>query len=108
MVERVGRFAKRLDLPQELSNVHQTFHVSNLKKCLSEGNLHITLDEVQIDESMNTVERIVEIMDCKDKKTKISRIPLIKVRRESKQVAECTWERENQMKTKYRHLFVAA
>ena len=107
ILERVGKVAYRLDLPEELANVHPTFHVSNLKKCLAEGNLHIPLDEVQIDDSMHVVERPVEIMDRLEKRTKRSRIPLVKVRWESKRGAEFTWEREDQMKTKYPHLFVA-
>ena len=60
ILERVGKVAYRLELPQELSNVHSTFHVSNIKKCLADENLHIPLDEVRIDESMHFVERPVE------------------------------------------------
>ena len=88
--------------------MHPTFHVSNLKKCLAEGNLHIPLDEVQIDESMRAIEKPVEIMDHMDKETKRSRIPLVKVRWESKRGPEFTWERKDQMESKYPHLFVTA
>ncbi|XP_076930428.1 nuclear/nucleolar GTPase 2-like [Bidens hawaiensis] len=75
----MGRVAYRLDLLEELSNVHPTFHISNLKRCLAEGNLHIPLNEVHIDESMHAIEKAVEIMDRMDKETKRSRMPLIKV-----------------------------
>ncbi|XP_076950834.1 uncharacterized protein LOC143623929 [Bidens hawaiensis] len=105
ILDRVGPVAYRLKLPSELSNVHPVFHVSNLKKCLAEGIFQIPLDEVRIDETMHFVERPVEIMNHKDKGTKRSRVPLVKVRWESKQGAEFTWERENQMKEKYLHLF---
>ncbi|XP_076952098.1 uncharacterized protein LOC143625722 [Bidens hawaiensis] len=71
--------AYRLDIPSKLSNVHPVFHVSNLKKFLAEGNFQIPFDEVHIDETMHFVERPVEIMDHKDKVTKRSRIPLVKV-----------------------------
>ncbi|XP_076949676.1 uncharacterized protein LOC143622393 [Bidens hawaiensis] len=91
IVERVGRVAYRLDLPEELSNVHPTFHVSNLKKCLAEGNLHIPLDKIQVDESMLAIEKPVEIMDRMEKETKRSRIPIVKVRWESKHGPEFTW-----------------
>lgn len=64
----------------KLYNIHPTFHVSYLKKCLTKGNLHIPLDEVHNDESMHTFERPVKIMDCKDKETKRSRVPLAKFR----------------------------
>ncbi|KAI3775098.1 hypothetical protein L1987_49666 [Smallanthus sonchifolius] len=105
ILERVGKVAYKLDLPSELSNVHPTFHVSNLKKCLADENLHIPLDEVRIDEKMHFVEKPVEIMDREVKKLKRSRIPIVKVRWESKRGPEFTWEREDQMKTKYPHLF---
>ncbi|KAI3821770.1 hypothetical protein L1987_09342 [Smallanthus sonchifolius] len=105
ILERVGKVAYKLDLPPELSNVHLTFHVSNLKKCLADKNLHIPLDEVRIDEKVHFVEKPVEIMDREVKKLKRSRIPIVKVRWESKRGPEFTWEREDQMKTKYPHLF---
>ncbi|KAI3676284.1 hypothetical protein L1987_85889 [Smallanthus sonchifolius] len=105
ILERVGKVAYKLDLPSELSNVHPTFHVSNLKKCLADENLHIPLDEVRIDEKMHFVEKPMEIMDREVKKLKRSRIPIVKVRWESKRGPEFTWKREDQMKTKYPHLF---
>ncbi|KAK1427827.1 hypothetical protein QVD17_16523 [Tagetes erecta] len=108
VLERVGKVAYVLELPEELSNVHPTFHVSNLKKCLADENLHIPLDEVQIDESMHFIEKPVEIMDREVKKLKRSRIPIVKVRWESKRGPEFTWEREDQMKKKYPHLFATA
>ncbi|XP_076932647.1 uncharacterized protein LOC143598275 [Bidens hawaiensis] len=107
IIDRVGPVAYRLKLPVELSNIHPVFHVSNLKKCLAEGNLHIPLDEASIDETMHFVEQPVEIMDHMDKVTKQSRILLVKVRWNSKQGAKFTWEREDHMKLKYPHLFVA-
>ncbi|KAI3744715.1 hypothetical protein L1987_57806 [Smallanthus sonchifolius] len=91
ILERVGKVAYKLDLPSELINVHPTFHVSNLKKCLADENLHIPLDEVRIDERMHFVEKPVEIMDREVKKLKRSRIPIVKVRWESKRGPEFTW-----------------
>jgi len=105
ILERVGKVAYKLDLPAELSNIHPTFHVSNLKRCLADQDLQIPLSDVQIDESMHIVEKPVEIMDRNVKTLKRSRIPLVKVRWESKCGPEFTWEREDQMKIKYPHLF---
>nr|GEV01269.1 hypothetical protein [Tanacetum cinerariifolium] len=84
IVERIGLVAYRLRLPQELSSVHDTFHVSNLKKCLADANLHVPLDEIKIDNNLRFVKEPVEIMDHKVKKLKRSEIPIIKVRWNSK------------------------
>ncbi|GJT84062.1 hypothetical protein Tco_1058404 [Tanacetum coccineum] len=79
ILERIGLVAYRLRLPQELSSVHDTFHVSNLKKCLADANLHVPLGEVKIDKTLHFVEEPVEIMDREVKKLKHSRIPIVKV-----------------------------
>ncbi|GJW54017.1 putative reverse transcriptase domain-containing protein [Tanacetum coccineum] len=105
IVERVGPVAYRLKLPQELSCVHDTFHVSNLKKCLAEPDVQVPLDEIEIDENLRFVEEPIEIVDRDVKKLKRRRIPLVKVRWNSRQGAEYTWEREDQFQKKYPHLF---
>ena len=105
ILARVGPVAYKLDLPDALRNVHSTFHVSNLKKCLSDETLVIPLDEIEINESLNFVEEPVEVMDREVKQTKQSRIPIVKVRWNAKRGPELTWEREDQMKLKYPHLF---
>ncbi|GJT86487.1 putative reverse transcriptase domain-containing protein [Tanacetum coccineum] len=56
IIERVGLVAYRLKLPQELSCVHDTFHVSNLKKCLAEPDVQVPLDEIEIDENLRFIE----------------------------------------------------
>ncbi|GJR74495.1 putative reverse transcriptase domain-containing protein [Tanacetum coccineum] len=60
---KVGTIAYRLELPEQLSRVHSNFHVSNMKKCLSDETLVIPLDEIQIDDKLHFVEEHVEIMD---------------------------------------------
>ncbi|GJV29252.1 putative reverse transcriptase domain-containing protein [Tanacetum coccineum] len=80
VIAKVGTVAYRLELPQQLSRVHSTFHVSNLNKCLSNESLVISLDEIYIDDKLHFVEEPVEIMDSKVKRLKQSRIPIIKVR----------------------------
>ncbi|GJU41888.1 putative reverse transcriptase domain-containing protein [Tanacetum coccineum] len=79
VLEKVGTVAYRLELPQLLSMVHSTFHVSNLKKCLSDEPLAIVLDEINIDDKLHFVEEPVEIMDREVKQLKQSRIPIVKV-----------------------------
>ena len=97
--------AYRLQLPTELSSVHHVFHVSNLKKCLSDETLIIPLEEIEINENLLFVEEPIEIMDREVKRTKQSRIPIVKVRWNARRGPEFTWEREDQMKQKYPHLF---
>ncbi|GKC03710.1 putative reverse transcriptase domain-containing protein [Tanacetum coccineum] len=92
-------------LPQELSCVHDTFHVSNLKKCLAEPDVQVPLDEIEIDENLCFVEEPLEIVERDVKKLKRRRTPLVKVRWNSRQGAEYTWEREDQFQKKYPHLF---
>nr|GEU46212.1 putative reverse transcriptase domain-containing protein [Tanacetum cinerariifolium] len=95
----------KLELPQQLSRVHNTFHVSNLKRCLSDESLVIPLGELHIDDKLYFVEEPVEIMDRKIKQFKRTRIPIIKVIWNSKRGPEFTWVREDQFKKTYPHLF---
>ncbi|GKD15777.1 hypothetical protein Tco_1204935 [Tanacetum coccineum] len=66
ILERIGPVAYKLELPEELSNVHSTFHVSNLKKCLSDESLVIPMKELRLDDKLNFVEEPVEIRDSWD------------------------------------------
>ncbi|GJV95580.1 putative reverse transcriptase domain-containing protein [Tanacetum coccineum] len=105
VLEKVRTVAYKLKLPQELSRVHNTFHVSNLKRCYSNDPLTVPLDGLHIDDKLHFVEEPVEIVDREVKRLKRSRIPLVKVRWNSKRGPEFTWEREDQFKKKYPHLF---
>ncbi|GKD38720.1 hypothetical protein Tco_1258927, partial [Tanacetum coccineum] len=82
VLERIGPIAYRLRLPQELSGVHGTFHVLNLKKCLADANLNVPLGEVKIDKTLRFIEEPVVIMDREVKKLKRSRIPIVKLQLE--------------------------
>ncbi|GJV86622.1 hypothetical protein Tco_1530560, partial [Tanacetum coccineum] len=101
ILKRIGPVVYRLRLPEELSGVHDTFHVSNLKKCLADASLHVSLDEIKVDKTLRFVEEPVEIMDREVKRLKRSRISLVKVHWNSKRSPEFTWEREDYMKSKY-------
>ncbi|GKF58393.1 hypothetical protein Tco_0171930 [Tanacetum coccineum] len=101
ILKRIGPVAYRLRLPDELSSVHDTFHVSNMKKCLADANLHVSLDEIKIDKTFCFVEEPVEIIDREVKSLKHSRILIVKVHWNSKRGPEFTWERKNHMKAKY-------
>ncbi|GKB09097.1 putative reverse transcriptase domain-containing protein [Tanacetum coccineum] len=101
ILERIGSVAYRLRLPKELSGVHDTFHVSNLKKCLVDENLHVPLEEIKVDKTLRFVEEPLEIMHRVVKTVKRSKIPIVKVPWNSKHGPEFTWEREDHMKAKY-------
>ncbi|GJS65957.1 putative reverse transcriptase domain-containing protein [Tanacetum coccineum] len=105
ITERISPVAYRQRLPEELNGIHDTFHVSNLKKCLVDPTLQIPLEEIQVDAKLNFVEELVEILEREIKKLKRSRIPIVKVRWNSRRGPEFMWEREDQMKLKYPHLF---
>ncbi|GKC66859.1 putative reverse transcriptase domain-containing protein [Tanacetum coccineum] len=95
IIEKVGPVAYRLDLLEEFDGVHDTFHVSNLKKCLANPTLQVPLDEIQVDAKLNIVEEPVEILEREFKKLKLSKIAIVKVRWNSKRGPEFTWERED-------------
>ncbi|GKD53269.1 putative reverse transcriptase domain-containing protein [Tanacetum coccineum] len=84
ILERIGPVAYRLILLEEFSSVHDTFHVSNLKKCLADANLHVPLDEIKINKTLHFVEEPVKIMDRKVRSLKRSKISLVKVHCNSK------------------------
>ncbi|GJU91316.1 putative reverse transcriptase domain-containing protein [Tanacetum coccineum] len=105
VLKKVGAIAYKLELPQELSRVHNTFHVSNLKKCYSDDPLVVPLEGLQVDDKLYFVEEHVEILDREVKQLRQSRVPIVKVRWNSRRGPEFTWEREDQFREKYPHLF---
>ncbi|GJU27174.1 putative reverse transcriptase domain-containing protein [Tanacetum coccineum] len=101
VLAKVRKVAYRLELPQELSRVHHTFHVSNLKKCYADEPLVMSLEGIHVDDKLQFMEEPVEIMEREIKQLKRSRIPLVKVRWNSRRGPEFTWEREDSFKQKY-------
>ncbi|GKB44813.1 putative reverse transcriptase domain-containing protein [Tanacetum coccineum] len=80
------------------------FHVSNLKKCLAEGDVVVSMKEIQFDDKLHMIEEPLEIVDKEVKRLKQSRIPIVKVRWNSQRGPEFTWECKDQIKKKYPHL----
>ncbi|GJS30085.1 putative reverse transcriptase domain-containing protein [Tanacetum coccineum] len=105
VLAKVGKVTYKLELPQELSRVHHTFHVSNLKKCYADEPLVMPLERIHVDDKLQFMEELVEIMEREIKRLKRSRIPLVKVRWNSRKGPEFTWEREDSFKQKYPQLF---
>ncbi|GJS20472.1 putative reverse transcriptase domain-containing protein [Tanacetum coccineum] len=105
VLEKVGSVAYKLKLPQELSRVHNMFHVSNLKKCYTDEPLAVPLDGLHFDDKLQLVEEPAKIMDRKVKQLRRSRVLIVKVRWNSRMGPEFTSEREDQFQKKYPHLF---
>ncbi|GKA04184.1 hypothetical protein Tco_0676965 [Tanacetum coccineum] len=92
-------------LQSKQSSPTHTFHVSNLKKCYADEPLVMPLEGIHVDDKLQFVEEPVEIMEREIKRLKRSRIPLVKVRWNSRRGPEFTWEREDSFKQKYPQLF---
>ncbi|GJR45885.1 putative reverse transcriptase domain-containing protein [Tanacetum coccineum] len=107
ILARVGLVAYTLEFSEELKEIHSTFHVLNLKKCLAKGDVVVSMDEIQLDDKLQMIEEPVEVVDREVKRLKQSRIPIVKVHWNSQRGPEFTWEREDRIKKKYPHLFTS-
>ncbi|GJR55232.1 hypothetical protein Tco_1405753 [Tanacetum coccineum] len=105
VLAKVEAIAYRLELPKDLSRVRHTFHVSNLKKCYADEPLAMPLEGIHVDDKLQFMEEPVEIMEREIKQLKRSRIPLVKVRWNSRRGPEFTRKREDSFKKKYPQLF---
>nr|GEU30951.1 putative reverse transcriptase domain-containing protein [Tanacetum cinerariifolium] len=104
---RVGHVAYTLEVPAELKGIQNVFHVSNLNKCLAEGDVVIPLDETQLDDKLHIIEELVEVVDREVKRLRQSWIPIVKVCWNSQRGPEYTWECQDQIKKEYPHLFTS-
>ncbi|KAJ9558344.1 hypothetical protein OSB04_012958 [Centaurea solstitialis] len=105
ILARVGKVAYRLELPSVLGQIHNTFHVSQLRKCLADETAHIPLDDIQIDESLNYVERPVAVLDRKVRRLRNKEVGIVKVQWQHRKGSEWTWEPEAEMREHYPELF---
>ncbi|XP_021974683.1 uncharacterized protein LOC110869769 [Helianthus annuus] len=105
IIERVGKVAYRLELPEELSGIHGTFHVSQLRKCLAEETAYIHYDDIGVDNSLNYVIRPIEILDRKVKDLRNKRIDQMKIKWDHRKGSDTTWESEEEMRRLYPTLF---
>ncbi|GKD70045.1 putative reverse transcriptase domain-containing protein [Tanacetum coccineum] len=101
VLAKIGKVAYRLELPQELSRVHHTFHVFNLKKCYIDEPLAMSLEGIHVDDKLQFMGELVEIMEQEIKRLKRSRIPLVKVCWNSRRGPEFSWECKDSFKQKY-------
>ncbi|KAL5566874.1 hypothetical protein UlMin_030038 [Ulmus minor] len=105
ILEMVDKVAYKLALPSELAAVHNVFHVSMLRKYVSDPSHVLVSEPIKVREYLTNQEQPVQILDRKDKALRNKVIPLVKVLWRNHKVEEATWEREDEMRAKYPHLF---
>nr|GEZ82142.1 putative reverse transcriptase domain-containing protein [Tanacetum cinerariifolium] len=105
VIERIEPVAYKLELPDKLHGIHDTFHIFNLKRCFVNDDVVIPLDEVQLENKLHFFKEPVEIMDREVKRLKQSQILIVKVHWNSRRGPNFTWEREDFFRSKYPHLF---
>ncbi|KAJ9556411.1 hypothetical protein OSB04_011025 [Centaurea solstitialis] len=106
IIERIGAVAYKLELPDKLGGVHNTFHVSNLRKCLADPETATPLQDIEVDPKLSFVEEPVAVTDCKIRRLRNKEIKLVKVQWKFHKGQECTWEMESEMRERYPHLFI--
>ncbi|KAD6453660.1 hypothetical protein E3N88_08366 [Mikania micrantha] len=105
VIARIGNVAYRLELPEELSGIHDTFHVSYLRKCLANESAYVPLEDLEIDDKLNYVEKPVAILDRKVKQLRNKSLNQVKVQWKNKRGSVATWESEDEMRKFYPFLF---
>ncbi|KAJ9551511.1 hypothetical protein OSB04_015556 [Centaurea solstitialis] len=105
ILERVGEVAYKLDLPENLRGIHNTFHISNLRKCLAKADMSIPLQEIEVDDKLNFIEQPELVLDRQIRKLRRKEIPFVKVQWRYHRGPEATWELEEEMRKKFPHLF---
>jgi len=105
ITQRVGEVAYQLELPTERQRVHNVFHVSQLRKYISEPSHVIEPDPIQLQEDLSYEEQPVQILDRREKHLRRKIVPLVKVIWANHETSEATWEPEQEMRDKYPHLF---
>jgi hypothetical protein len=105
VLERKGEVAYRLELPAQLSDVHDVFHISQLKKCLRVPNEQLPLEELDIKEELTYSEYPVKIFETSRRTTQSKVINMCKVQWSHHSEDEVTWEREDELRAEFPQLF---
>ena len=105
IIERIGPVAYRLDLPPNLTGIHNVFHISQLRKYHPDPSHVIEHLDVPLQSDLTYVEQPVRILDSQVRELRNRRIPSVKVLWRNQRVEEATWEREDDMRNKYPHSF---
>jgi hypothetical protein len=105
VISRVGPAAYRLELPESMSDIHNVFHVSQLRKCLQVPENHIEAETIQIQKDLQYWEKPVKILDSAIRKTRNSEVRLCKVQWSTEGEEEATCESEDSLRREYPYLF---
>ena len=98
MTTRLGKVAYRLELPIELSQIDNTFHMSQLRKCVADEMIVVPLKDIQVDAILNYNERPIAILDRKVKVLRNKEVPLVQVQWQHRKGSEWMWEPESEMR----------
>ena len=107
VLERKGEVAYRLELPTNLSGVHDVFHISQLKKCLRVPEEQAPLEGLDVQEDLTYIEHPVKILETSERVTRNKRIKMCRVQWSHHSEAEATWEREDELRKTYSDLFAS-
>jgi hypothetical protein len=105
VLQRIGAVAYRIRLPEEMSVIHNVFHVSQLKKCLRVPEEQISPDTVDLQDDMRYQEVSIKILDTVTKQTRTTTVQIYRVQWSRHTEAEATWEREDVLRKEFPHLF---
>ncbi|KAI3741049.1 hypothetical protein L1987_58716 [Smallanthus sonchifolius] len=105
IIKKVGKVAYQLELPEELNKIHNTFHVSYLRKCLADETAHVPLEEIEVDNKLTYVEEPTKILDTKEKQLRHKTIKQMLVQWKHRKGSEMTWESEDEMRRSYPQIF---
>jgi hypothetical protein len=105
ILEQRGEVAYQLELPPQLSDVHDVFHVSQLRKCLRVPKEQMPLEEITVGEDLTYQEYSVKILDTSEKVTRNNRCKMCKVQWSNHTEEEATWEKEDQLKAEFPEIF---
>ena len=103
--EKVGAVAYRLELPPEMSDIHDVFHVSQLKKCLRVPEEQVPLEAMDLQPDLQYQERPIRILDTASRKTRTSETRICRVQWSNHTEAEATWEKEDDLRREFPYLF---
>jgi hypothetical protein len=105
ILQQRGEVAYQVELPSQLSDVHDVFYISQLRKCLRVPEEQMPLEELTVGEDLTYQEYPVKILDTSEKVTRNNRYKMCKVQWSNHTEEEATWEKEDQLKVEFPHIF---